>query len=175
MHLSTDKKERESLSDYIKNPSWTKYLDLAQMYADSVSGCNKVSVGSVIVRDGRMLSMGANRAIPDLCKSPRGCLRVEKYGEDSKTHRCPEDCRAIHSELDAICSAACDGVSVQGASIFVTRYPCESCAKAIIRAGIKQVIYGGTSEISEYTAAMLERYGVDYIHVLGWKEDLSDR
>ena len=78
------------------------YLDFAQLFAKKNSGCRKVAVGSVIVKDGQMISFGANRAIPNLCKTPRGCLRIEKYGEDSKSHRNPEDCRAIHSEIDAL-------------------------------------------------------------------------
>lgn len=150
-------------------------LDLAQAYADKQSGCNKVAVGSVIFFEGRILAMGANRGIPDLCKTPRGCLRVEKYGEDSKSHRCPEDCRAIHSEVDAICSAAYTGTPLRGACIVVTRYPCESCAKAIIAAGIKSVYYGGTTEISAQTRELFDRYRVYCEHVHGWKEDLSDR
>lgn len=150
-------------------------LDMAQAYADNKSGCNKVSVGSLILKDRRVIALGANRAVPDLCKTARGCLRVEKYGEDSKSHRCPEDCRAIHSEIDAICSAAYTGVSLKGATIYVTRYPCESCAKAIIASGIDYVVYGGTTEISEATRSMFESNGVIYVHAQSWKEDLTDR
>lgn len=154
---------------------WKDCLDMAQSYADKVSGCKKVAVGSVIVNGEQVIALGANRAVPDLCKTPRGCLRVEKYGEDSKNHRNPEDCRAIHSEIDAICSAASSGVSVKGSSIFVTRYPCESCAKAIIAAGIKKVYYGGTARISPQTTAMFETFGVVCVYISDWKEDNSDR
>ena len=150
-------------------------LDLAFLYAKQHSGCNKVNVGSAIVSNGRVIALGANRCIPDLCNTKRGCLRVERYGNDSKAHRNPEDCRAIHSEIDAICSAAINGVSTKGATIFVTRYPCESCAKAIIRAGIYRVMYGGTTEISEDTARMFEENRVQVKHITDWKEDLSDR
>ena len=147
-----------------------KYVDLAQAYADLNSGCCQVSVGSVIVKNGKVLSMGANRAIPDLCKT-RGCLRVEKYGDDSKSHRNPEDCRAIHSEIDAISKASVD---LTGSTIVVTRYPCEGCAKAIIAAGIHSVYYGGESRISSQTADMFDSYHVDYHFVEGYK-DGTDR
>lgn len=154
---------------------WKDCLDIAQVYANRLSGCRKVAVGSAIVNQERVIALGANRAVPDLCKTPRGCLRVEKYGDDSKNHRNPEDCRAIHSEIDAICSAASSGVPVKGSSIFVTRYPCEGCAKAIIAAGIKKVYYGGTARISPQTAAMFETFGVDCVYISDWKEDKSDR
>lgn len=155
------------------NP-WT-YLDMAYAYAQSTSGCRKVAVGSLITdRNGSIISVGSNKAIPDLCKC-RQCLRVEKYGEDSKVHRLPEDCRAIHSEIDAISTAARNGVPVNKGVIYVTRYPCESCAKAIIAAGIETVVYGGTTKISDQTKDMFQRFGVSYTYIDNWKEDNSDR
>lgn len=150
----------------------TDYLDMAQLYADKTSGCLKVAVGSVIVKQDRMVSFGSNRAIPNVCKGYRGCLRVEKYGNDSKSHRNPEDCRAIHSEIDALSSIR---ESAEGATIYVTRYPCEGCAKAIISAGIKEVVYGGTTQISEMTRDMFDKFDVHCIWLPNWKEDLSDR
>lgn len=150
------------------------WIDLAQKYADAMSGCNKVAVGSVIVKDGRMVSFGANRAVPDLCQA-RGCLRKERYGDDSKAHRDPADCRAIHSEIDAICSAAKAGTIIDGSAIYVTRYPCESCAKAIIASGIKTVYYGGTAQVSEDTEHMLDLYGVDLIWVKDYGGESNDR
>lgn len=156
---------------HMSDPS---YLDLAYHYAERMSGCKKVAVGSIIKGSGGIISMGANRAIPDLCIG-RGCLRVEKYGDDSKLHRNPEDCRAIHSEIDAITSAAQNGISTDCATIYVTRYPCEACARAIISAGINTVIYGGTTEISKQTQYMFDLYGIECVHTKGWKEDNSDR
>lgn len=147
------------------------YLDMAQMYADKVSGCCKVAVGSVVVKDDHMISFGANRTVPHRCKAA-GCLRVKKYGDDSKSHRNPEDCSSIHSEIDAFANLR---ESAEGATIYVTRYPCEGCAKAIISAGIKTVVYGGTAHISDMTEEMFEAYNVRYVWLPGWKEDLSDR
>lgn len=147
------------------------YLSLAGQYAKQFTGCTKVSVGSCIVKNGSIISMGANRAIPDLCKSPRGCLRVELYGNNSKLHRNPEDCRAIHSEVDAIGNAAKCGVSTEGATIYVTRYPCEACARLIITAGIKRVVFGRNQPISELTRQMFESAGVEYHNCSEYMED----
>lgn len=160
--------------ELLKSLSWKSALDIAHNYALSVSGCRKVAVGSLILKDRGVLSIGANKGIPNLCHM-RGCLRVEKYGDDSKSHRDPADCRAIHSEIDAICSAARSGTSLIDSTIIVTRYPCESCAKAIIAAGIKTVIYGGTANVSEQTREMFECFGVECVHIKDWREDLTDR
>ena len=160
----------------MKKPIMIKnWLDMAYQYATITSGCRKVAVGSLIENDNAVISLGSNQAIPDLCKSPRGCLRVEKYGDDSKIHRNPADCRAIHSEIDAICNAAMLGHSTKGATIFVTRYPCESCAKAIVASGITQVFYGGTADISKETESIFDSGHVDVIKVDDWMEDNTDR
>ena len=147
------------------------YLGLAGQYAKQFTGCTKVSVGSCIVKNDNIIAMGANRAIPDLCRSHRGCLRVEKYGTNSKMYRSPEDCRAIHSEVDAIGKAAKCGVSTEGATIYVTRYPCEACARLIITAGIKRVVFGRNQPVSELTKRMFESAGVDCYNCKDYMED----
>lgn len=147
------------------------YLDFARLYAEKNSGCRKVAVGSVLVKHGNMISFGANREFSRQCKE-KGCHRVLVFGEDSKIHRNPEDCLAIHSEIDAIAKSA---TFLHGCSLYVTRYPCEGCAKAIIAAGIQAVYYGGTAEPSDMTKHMLWEAGVDLIHVKNWSEDNTDR
>lgn len=142
---------------------WTDMLNLAHEYAIKKSGCNKVAVGAVVTQKG-ICSFGANQAIPDLCKM-RGCLRKEKYGDDDKTHRGPEDCRAIHAEIDAICHA---GIILDGATMYITRYPCEACARAIVAAGIKRVIYGRRQCTTAETDAIFEYGKVDVTHCYEW-------
>lgn len=157
--------------DHLKTMKREDYLDMAQLYADKMSGCCKVVVGAVIVKDERMISFGANRSVVYPCKTC-GCLRVKRYGEDSKLHRNPEDCSSIHSEIDALSNLR---ESAAGAIIYVTRYPCEGCAKAIISAGIKEVVYGGTAQISSMTRDMFNEYNVRCVWIPDWKTDLSDR
>lgn len=145
--------------------TWGELLSFADIYAEKMSGCTKVHVGSVITDKSKdkIISFGANRAIPDLCRC-RGCLRIEKYGNNDKTHRGPDDCRAIHSEVDAIASAGCD---LHGAILFVTRYPCEACARAIVAAGISEVVYGRKQPISQETASIFSSAGV----IVTWLRD----
>ena len=150
-------------------------LNKAFKHAQEHSGCCKVAVGCAIYNPyTHNKTYGTNRAIPNLCKS-KGCLRVEKYGEDSKNHRNPDDCRAIHSEIDAISRAARYGTQCHNATAYVTRYPCEACARALLSAGISRVVYGGTTKISELTAEIFDSLGVEVEFADGWKEDLTDR
>ena len=147
-----------------------KLLDDADKYARVTSGCKKVSVGSLITEHMIPTAVkvyGSNKSLPVSCKSIE-CLRVEKYGENSKLHRNPEDCRAVHSEVDAICTCAKMGIPTQGKSIFVTRYPCEACARAIVRAGIRLVVYGRKQSISLETEKIFSFAGVEVIHCKEW-------
>lgn len=146
------------------------YLKMAGDYAKDATGCLKVSVGSCIVTIFGETILGANRVIGHRCEK-EGCLRIAKYGDNAKTHRNPDDCLAIHSEIEAICRAASRGVNVRGGAIFVTRYPCEACARAIVAAGIKKVVYGRSQEISAMTKQIFEDAGVRYYNCVDYQED----
>jgi deoxycytidylate deaminase len=116
---------------------------------------------------------GANRTLPVSCKE-NGCLRVKKYGDDTKTHRNPDDCRALHSEIDAITFAARQGISTKGMILFVTRYPCEACARAIVAAGIERVIFGRQQYITDESFDILHSGGTIIMHLDYWDaEDVT--
>ena len=144
-------------------------LDRAHAYAEKHSTCEKVHVGALIVTKDGINIHGCNNGVMN-CRN-YGCRRVRLYGENSKIHRLPSDCDALHSEVDAICKAAQRGVKLENATMYVTRYPCEACARAIGASGIKKVYYGRNEDISEYTKLILESYGVE-IEKINWtKED----
>ena len=153
---------------------WAKViLNATQEYADKHSTCKKVRVGSCIVPNVedpfQHVIYGCNHGLLNCRKN--GCRRVKLYGNASKEHRLPSDCDAIHSEVDAICKAAQLGVSTSEATIFVTRYPCEACARAIINAGIKKVFYGRKESISEYTASMFYIAGIIVEKIEDWERE----
>ena len=150
-----------------------KELDWAQNFADEQATCTKVKVGSVIETKFGELIYGCNHGAYNCAKN--GCRRIKLYGNASKEHRLPSDCDAIHSEVDAICKAAKRGLDVSGATIYVTRYPCEACARAIVAAGIYKVFYGRKESISEYTKFILESAGIEVTKVSDWdREDNNE-
>lgn len=144
-----------------------RMLSRAQTYADLNSTCVKVQVGSMIIGENWDTTLGCNHGCGYSCKE-EGCYRVKLYGENSKEHRLPSDCMAVHSEVAAICEAARCGLYLENAVIFVTRYPCEACARAIIESGIKKVVYGREESISDMTAMMFEKAGVEVEHEKDW-------
>lgn len=106
-------------------------MDIAKTVSSRAT-CLRRSVGAVIERDRRILTTGYNGA-------PRGVPHCEEYGCDI-TKQCQ---LAAHAEQNAIAQAAANGVSCEGATLFVTCQPCNSCAKTIINSGIRRVVYEG--------------------------------
>lgn len=140
--------------------------------AKKESHCTKAQVGARIVSPLRfnLVGEGFNYTMPDDCKM-NGCHRMKVYGENSHLHRLPSDCYALHAEIAAIASAACrSNKSTIGKVMFVTRYPCEACARAIVAAGIKKVVYGGVEEISPQTKRIFDKNEVEVIFILDKRE-----
>ena len=98
------------------------------------------SIGAVIVKDKRIMTTGYNGAPQGMktCKERGECLR-RKMGIPSGTRA--EVCYAIHAEQNAILQAAKLGISIDGATLYCTHQPCSVCAKMIVNAGIRRVLY----------------------------------
>lgn len=145
------------------------YMVIADDYAEFYSGCQKVKVGCCIVKNNHIIGLGANRSMPNIC-SREGCLRVALYGNDDKTHRDPSDCRAVHSEIDALADCASSTESTEGATVYVTRYPCEACARALVSAKVSRVVYGRKQEISFQTQNIFNQAGCSVYHAKDWNK-----
>ena len=108
----------------------------------SWSSCYKENrqVGAVIVKNKRILTTGYNGAPSGIenCKKRGECLR-QKLSIPSGTRQ--EICYAIHAEQNAIIQAAKIGVSIDGATLYCTHFPCTICAKMIINSGIRRIVY----------------------------------
>ncbi|WP_400260234.1 deoxycytidylate deaminase [Candidatus Methanomassiliicoccus intestinalis] len=116
----------------------TYFMRMAQLSATR-STCLRRSVGAVIVKEKRVLTTGYNGAPRGLkhCMET-GCVRLENHIESGTRH---ELCRGVHAEQNAVIQAAYFGVSVKDASIYITNFPCVLCAKILINAGIREVVY----------------------------------
>jgi len=103
------------------------------------STCLRRKVGAVIVKDKRILATGYNGAPSGLkhCEEV-GCIRKENQIPSGQRH---ELCRGLHAEQNAIIQAALHGISIKDSTLYCTNSPCVICAKMIINAGIKEVIY----------------------------------
>lgn len=125
-----------------ENYKWDKrFMELAQTVSNW-SSCARQGrqVGAVIVKNKRILTTGYNGAPAGIktCKDKGYCLR-DKLNIPSGTRH--ETCYAIHAEQNAVIQAAKMGVSIEGATIYVTHQPCSVCTKILINAGISKIVY----------------------------------
>ena len=141
--------------DYI---SWDEYLMGVAILSGMRSKDPGTQVGACIVSsDNKILSMGYN-GFPTGCSDDE--FPWEREGEplESKYYF------AAHSELNAILNYR--GGSLEGAKIYVSLFPCNECAKAIIQAGIKTIVYDSNKYANTpaviASRRMLDAAGVQY-------------
>jgi dCMP deaminase len=106
---------------------WDEYFMSIALLGSCRSSCCRLHVGSVIVKDNRIISMGYNGYIA-------GTHHIShiRDGHEQAT---------VHSEINAITDCAKRGVSVNNSKIFITHYPCINCFKVIASCGINEIIY----------------------------------
>lgn len=130
------------------------YMRIAHIVAQR-STCVRINVGAVIVKDGRVISVGYNGSTP----SAEHCdLHFRKIYEDIKhAHGTYEDYiksgsfrdlhhdwameNECHAEMNAILFAAKTGIPTSETEMYTTYSPCVICAKMIIQSGIKKLFY----------------------------------
>lgn len=130
--------------------SWDEYF-MAQSHLLSLrSTCSRLSVGATIVKDKRIIAGCYNGSI----KGDEHCIDV---GCKVIEGHCV---RTIHAEINAILQCSKFGVCTEGATIYVTHFPCLNCTKSIIQAGIKEICYANDYRNNEYAQELLEKSGV---------------
>jgi len=103
------------------------YMKMAKEWA-KLSHANRLKVGSLIVKDGMIISDGFNG-------TPTGF-----------NNRCEDDSNethwyVLHSEANAILKCARNGISCRDATIYLTHSPCKECSKIIYQSGLKRLVY----------------------------------
>lgn len=155
--------------DYI---SWDEYFMGIAYMSGMRSKDPSTQVGACIVSmDNKILSMGYNGF-------PIGCSDDEfPWGKDLEEEN-PYEAKYLystHSELNAILNYR--GGSLEGSKLYVTLFPCNECAKAIIQAGIRQVIYASDKYADtpavRASKRMMEAAGVKYIQYVATGRKIS--
>jgi dCMP deaminase len=127
--MDQENKLRISKDDY--------FMKIADVVSER-STCIKRKVGAVLIKDSHIVSTGYNGAPSGFSHcTPETCVR-----QNLKSGEKPELCRGVHSEINCIIQAAIHGTSIQGnTTLYSTHFPCMSCLKLIINAGIKRLVY----------------------------------
>jgi len=135
----SEKNLPESTGD--QRPDWdTYFMKICHVVAER-STCLRRQVGALLVSDRRILATGYNGAPKGLRHCAEvGCLR-DQLGIPSGERQ--ELCRGVHAEQNAIVQAAVHGVTLQEATLYCTIQPCITCAKMLINANVKRIVYEG--------------------------------
>jgi dCMP deaminase len=107
--------------------AWDDYFMSIALIASQRSPCKRLNVGSVIVKDCRLISMGYNGYI-------FGAPHVSRVKDNHEQS-------IIHSEINAIADCAKRGTSLSNGIIYITHYPCLHCFRAIAASNIKEIVY----------------------------------
>lgn len=125
-----------------------RYLRMARIWAEN-SYCKRRQVGALIVKDKMIISDGYNG-------TPSG---FENVCEDENGLTKPY---VLHAEANAITKIARSGNNSDGATLYVTAAPCIECAKLIIQAGIRRVVYGENYRLAD-GIELLRRAGIETV------------
>jgi dCMP deaminase len=119
--------------------TWDKYFLYICESISSKSPCLSRQIGAIIVRENSIVSTGYNgpaRGFPH-CDSIECPRRTMGFQSGEGLDHCP----ATHAEANCIANAARLGVSVRGASLYMsTQCPCKECMGLIVNAGLSEVI-----------------------------------
>ncbi len=125
-----------------------RYLRMARIWSEN-SYCQRRKVGALVVKNNIIISDGFNG-------TPSGFENVcEDENNVTKTY-------VLHAEANAITKIARSGNSSDGATMYITASPCIECAKLIIQAGVKRVVYSEKYRLDE-GINLLARAGVETI------------
>ena len=107
--------------------TWDEYFAKIVSATAERSPCERLQVGCLLVKDNRIISQGYNGFLP-------GCphTSIVRNNHEQAT---------VHAEQNAICDCAKRGVSCQGATVYVTHYPCIICTRLLLASGINQIKY----------------------------------
>lgn len=125
-----------------------RYLRMAHIWAEN-SYCKRRKVGALVVKDKMIISDGYNG-------TPSG---FENVCEDDNNLTKPY---VLHAEANAITKLARSSNNSDGSTLYVTASPCIECAKLIIQAGIKRVVYGEKYRLDD-GIRLLQRAGIELV------------
>ena len=145
-HISKHSSASSSVEGRGKAAVDYRYLRMARIWAEN-SYCKRRQVGALVVKDNMIISDGYNG-------TPSG---FENVCEDESGVTKPY---VLHAEANAITKLARSGNNSEGSTLYVTASPCIECAKLIIQAGIRRVVYAEKYRLTD-GIDLLTRAGVE--------------
>ncbi|MBZ4682788.1 MAG: dCMP deaminase [Fusobacteriaceae bacterium] len=130
------------------------------------SHCQRLQVAAMIVKEGRILSIGYNGTPKGLDNCDDIFTNDDKLKEDfSKEHHIWSDIHELHAEQNAISWAARQGIAIKDATIYVKYSPCRHCTKMIIASGIKRVVFLNRYDRDQEGLKIMERADIEIVEL----------
>lgn len=126
--------------------NWDEYFAKIVSVTAERSSCHRLHVGCLLVKNNRIISQGYNGHLPG-CKHES----IVRNNHEQAT---------VHAEQNAICDCAKRGVSCEGATAYVTHYPCIICCRLLLASGIKEIRY-----LEDYKNDELVKYFCNELNV----------
>ena len=131
--------------------SWDNYFAEIVEVTAKRSSCDRLHVGCILVKNNRIVSQGYNGFLP-------GCphTSIVRNNHEQAT---------VHAEQNAICDCAKRGVSCEGATAYVTHYPCIICCRLLLASGIKEIKYLNDYKNDELVKVFSDQLNVRLIKI----------
>lgn len=134
-----------------KRIPWQQYFMMQALVIAQRSTCDRALVGSVLVKDARMIASGYNGSV-------HGQPHCDEVGHQIVDGHCV---RTIHSEMNALLQCASNGIFTQDTEIYVTHFPCYNCSKSLAQAGVAKVNYFYDYRVDPLAKELFEKVGVE--------------
>ena len=135
----------------MNRPSWNEYFKEIVLATAKRSPCERLKVGCLLVFENRIISQGYNGFLP-------GCPHdsIVRDNHEQST---------VHAEQNAICDCAKRGVSCDGATAYVTHYPCLICMRLLLASGISNIYYVHEYKKDDLVEIFAKQKGVSIIRI----------
>jgi dCMP deaminase len=130
----------------IIRPSWEEYFKDIVLCTAKRSPCKRLQVGCLIVKDNRIIATGYNGFLPG--------------AEHKSIVRNDHEQATLHAEQNALTDCAKRGIACDGATVYITHYPCIICSRLLLGSGIKHIKY-----VNDYKNDELVKYFCDQLKV----------
>ena len=107
--------------------SWDEYFSEFAILTSKRSPCKRLQVGCILVKDSRVIATGYNGFLPG--------------SSHTSIVRDNHEMATVHSEQNAVADCAKRGVTIQGATAYITHYPCINCFKILVASGVESIKY----------------------------------
>lgn len=137
--------------------SWDEYFLKQAELVSQRSSCERAQVGAVVTVNRNCIATGYNGGVA-------GLDNCDEVGHRLEEGHC---IRTVHAEMNAILQCARNGHAMDGATIYVTHFPCINCMKSLAQAGVKRIVYQHDYRNHEFAEEIAELKNIEIVKLGG--------